>query len=293
MMGSLTRHDQGRRSSSSHSPQTCCNSMRWFLWENKAEREPQVYSGVPCIIVGIKVSRHFVMVDSSLFSGSVSVLSKILNTSTSHPMSPRPTPMSCDDMWWCDRLDPVGQVCHQDGLSFSDFTGQLVLDLRSEGTIHDVATKWTQDVFLHRVESWIGHDILVISGHHDEHRGGCQTATQNDMSTSSDTSKKTRFCDFSRRHGNFSLTTVLHLTHVECHKVPCLPRKTTSTPMTKSAALRAALPACRCMYVYIYNTHFCYTPKNELIHGHLPHQNMGLHLPFLCNPMLDLILQVL
>ena len=52
-------------------------------------------------------------------------------------------------------------------------------------------------------------------------------ATQNDMTTSSDTSKKTRFCDFSHRHGNFSLTTVLHLTHVECHKVPRLPRKTT------------------------------------------------------------------
>ena len=51
-------------------------------------------------------------------------------------------------------------------------------------------------------------------------------ATQNDMTTSSDTSTKTRFCDFSHRHGNFSLTTVLHLTHMECHKVPRLPRKT-------------------------------------------------------------------
>ena len=28
-------------------------------------------------------------------------------------------------------------------------------------------------------------------------------ATQNDMSTSCDTSKKTRFCDFSHRRGNF------------------------------------------------------------------------------------------
>ena len=52
-------------------------------------------------------------------------------------------------------------------------------------------------------------------------------ATQNDMSTASDTSKRTRFCDFSHRHGNFSLMTVLHLTHVECHKVLRLPRKTT------------------------------------------------------------------
>ena len=51
-------------------------------------------------------------------------------------------------------------------------------------------------------------------------------ATQNDMSTSCDMSKKTRFCDFSHRDGNFSLTTVLHLTHVECHKLPCLPRET-------------------------------------------------------------------
>ena len=40
-------------------------------------------------------------------------------------------------------------------------------------------------------------------------------ATQNDMSTSSDMSKKTRLCDFSHRHGNFSLTRVAHLTHVE------------------------------------------------------------------------------
>ena len=45
-------------------------------------------------------------------------------------------------------------------------------------------------------------------------------ATQNDMTTSSDTSKKTRLCNFSHRHGNFSLTAVLHLTHMECHKVP-------------------------------------------------------------------------
>ena len=52
-------------------------------------------------------------------------------------------------------------------------------------------------------------------------------ATRNDMSTASDTSKRTRFCDFSHRHGNFSLTTVLHLTQVECNKVPRLPRKTT------------------------------------------------------------------
>ena len=52
-------------------------------------------------------------------------------------------------------------------------------------------------------------------------------AMQNDMTTSSDTSKKRGFCNISQRHGNFSLTTVLHLTHVECHKVPCLPRKTT------------------------------------------------------------------
>ena len=47
------------------------------------------------------------------------------------------------------------------------------------------------------------------------------------MSTSYDTSKKTRFCDFSQRHGNFSPTRVAHLTHGECHKVPRLPRKTT------------------------------------------------------------------
>ena len=52
-------------------------------------------------------------------------------------------------------------------------------------------------------------------------------ATQNDMSTSCDTSKKARLRDLSHRHGNFSLTRVAHLTHVECHKVPRLPRKTT------------------------------------------------------------------
>ena len=33
-------------------------------------------------------------------------------------------------------------------------------------------------------------------------------ATQNDMSTSSDTSKKTRLCNFSHRHGNFEAMTV-------------------------------------------------------------------------------------
>ena len=32
-------------------------------------------------------------------------------------------------------------------------------------------------------------------------------ATQSDMTTSSDTSKKSRFCDFSHRHGNFEATT--------------------------------------------------------------------------------------
>ena len=32
-------------------------------------------------------------------------------------------------------------------------------------------------------------------------------ATQNDRTTSSDTSKKSRFCDFSHRHGNFEATT--------------------------------------------------------------------------------------
>ena len=35
-------------------------------------------------------------------------------------------------------------------------------------------------------------------------------ATQNDTSTSSDTSRKTRFCGFSHRHGNFSPRTVAH-----------------------------------------------------------------------------------
>ena len=35
-------------------------------------------------------------------------------------------------------------------------------------------------------------------------------ATQNDMSTSSDTSRKTRCHGFSHRHGNFSATTVAH-----------------------------------------------------------------------------------
>ena len=47
------------------------------------------------------------------------------------------------------------------------------------------------------------------------------------MSTSCDTSKKTRLYDFSHRHGNFSLTKVSHFTHVECYKAPRLPRKTT------------------------------------------------------------------
>ena len=47
------------------------------------------------------------------------------------------------------------------------------------------------------------------------------------MSSSCDTSKKTCFYDFSYWHGNFSLTRVAHLTHVECQKAPRLPRKTT------------------------------------------------------------------
>ena len=54
-------------------------------------------------------------------------------------------------------------------------------------------------------------------------------ATQNDMSTDSDTWRKAPFCDFPRRHGNFSATMAAHtflLTHVECHKVPRLPRRT-------------------------------------------------------------------
>ena len=55
---------------------------------------------------------------------------------------------------------------------------------------------------------------------------------QNDMSTSSDTSRKTRFCGFPQRHANFTLTTVARthippLKHIERHKVPRLPRKTT------------------------------------------------------------------
>ena len=100
-------------------------------------------------------------------------------------------------------------------------------------------------------------------------------ATQNDMNTSSDTWRKTRFCGFPHRHSNFTLTTATHthsswntsnvtkchachakrhdhifwhvekifrqlyphdgrahtffLKHVECHKVPRLPRKTTWT----------------------------------------------------------------
>ena len=50
------------------------------------------------------------------------------------------------------------------------------------------------------------------------------------MTTSSDTSKKTRFCNFSHRHGNFSLTRVAHLTHVECHKALRLPREVPRLP---------------------------------------------------------------
>ena len=49
-------------------------------------------------------------------------------------------------------------------------------------------------------------------------------ATQNDMTTSSDTSRKTRFHSFSHRHGNFSLTmaaqtkTCLNTSNVtKCH----------------------------------------------------------------------------
>ena len=38
-------------------------------------------------------------------------------------------------------------------------------------------------------------------------------ATQNDMTTSSDSSKRTCLCDFSHRHGNFSLTKVRHFRH--------------------------------------------------------------------------------
>ena len=77
-------------------------------------------------------------------------------------------------------------------------------------------------------------------------------ATQNDMSTSSDTWRKRHLCGFPNRHGNFSATTVVHTHssshtstvtkchacklqrhehiswHVECHKVPHWPRKTAS-----------------------------------------------------------------
>ena len=35
-------------------------------------------------------------------------------------------------------------------------------------------------------------------------------ATQKDRSTSSDTSRKTRFCGFPQRHANITLTTVAH-----------------------------------------------------------------------------------
>ena len=58
-------------------------------------------------------------------------------------------------------------------------------------------------------------------------------ATQNDMSTLSDTSRKTRLCGFPHWHGNFSLTTVAYTQSswktsnvTKCHKMPHLPRKT-------------------------------------------------------------------
>ena len=60
------------------------------------------------------------------------------------------------------------------------------------------------------------------------------SATQNDMTTSSDRSSKTRFGSFPHRHGSFTLTTAAHththtflLKHVKCHKAPRLTRKTT------------------------------------------------------------------
>ena len=83
---------------------------------------------------------------------------------------------------------------------------------------------------------------------HTHTRGMSQSATpatQNDMTTSSDTSKKTRFCNFSHRHGNFHTsqrqnqrfpTSFLMLTakstfrarlpsiFMTCHKMPGLPR---------------------------------------------------------------------
>ena len=43
---------------------------------------------------------------------------------------------------------------------------------------------------------------------HDGMPRSATPATQNDMTTSSDTSKISRFCDFSHRHGNFAPTTV-------------------------------------------------------------------------------------
>ena len=65
----------------------------------------------------------------------------------------------------------------------------------------------------------------------------------------SDTSKTTRLRDLSHRHGNFSLTTVLHLTHVECHKVPCLPRKTTWRHLAtrRKRHVRATFPIGTCV----------------------------------------------
>ena len=56
---------------------------------------------------------------------------------------------------------------------------------------------------------------------------GATPATQNDMSRSSDTWRKTRFCGFSRFYPHVSRAHTFLLKHIECHKVPRLTRKTT------------------------------------------------------------------
>ena len=77
----------------------------------------------------------------------------------------------------------------------------------------------------HKTRQLQPHDSLAP---HTSGRSQSATpGTQNDMTTTCDRSKRTRFYDFSQRHGNFRLTTGSNLTRVECHKVPRLPRKTT------------------------------------------------------------------
>ena len=123
---------------------------------------------------------------------------------------------------------PIGTATSSSQGSRTSHTWNVTKPHACHAKRHDVEKEWKRHVF---VTFPMRTATLASRGSRTSHtRGMSQSATHatpNDMSTSSDTSKKTRFCYFSYSHGNFSLTRVAHLTHVECHKVPHLPRKTT------------------------------------------------------------------